>query len=371
MPAIWTWATWPTGAQPACCGDFNGRPGDPAGLNGTFMLRLKAATSRVLGLIALAAILGTLCPLGGCLELDTHIVLNPDGSADIHERLLLTSQLLDLGGKDLAALLEKPAFLERMKHMGGGVTLVSHKVEDAEKGARQAVAVYHIPDLGNLVYIAPFLPRQEVSSVPAMKFTWHAPMRDGSSWEYLGGWMGVQFQPQYPPATRRREPTSQPDEPTPADLQVLRTLQPVFADMMKGLSIRINFESYAPILKSSFGWRDSRSATHKVDLIDFAPDRDSDKYGYPLLDNEEIMLDLLRGRLDSPTITDHLKDWTTNATLPVFHREGAVYFQPSMPLFKRFFEGKTLYHHRIGDVPARFEEIGWKGDPGAPRKEGG
>lgn len=324
---------------------------------------------RAMRQLAVAAIVLTAAMQAGCLQVDTRIQLHEDGSATITERLQFSQRLLDLapagGEQDIAAMLDKKAALERMKHMGEGIELVSHKIVAADRGARESVTVYKIGDVANFTYVCPFLPRDRVEEAVKIKLAWHAPMRDGSSWEHIAGWLGVSFRPEWPSLPRLDPDAPKPPGPTPRDLQVFRSMQPIFTDLAKGMVLRMTFESYAPVLRSSFGWRDARQATSKVDLLDFDADRDADRYGFPFMENEEILLDLLRWRLNSATLADHLKDWTGNPTVPVMHGEGTIYFKPSMPLFKRFFEGKTLTHHRTGETPAKFDEIGYKPGPKA------
>ncbi len=98
--------------------------------------------------------------LAACMQLDTHVKLHEDGSATVTEKLRFSRRLLDLSGKegseqDLAGLLAKEAALERVKGMGKGAVLVSHEVKDVEGGAREAVAVYKIDDLNELIYVSP------------------------------------------------------------------------------------------------------------------------------------------------------------------------------------------------------------------------
>ncbi|MDD4888423.1 MAG: hypothetical protein PHU85_00705 [Phycisphaerae bacterium] len=305
-------------------------------------------------------------PLAGCLQIDVSIVLQQDGSAVVTERVCFSQALLDLDdtkAPQLEPMLSKAGAEERIKWMGEGVTLVSHKVQEGDRASRESIAVYRVNDLDKFIYVSPFLPQDGAQHSVALKTRFAAPLRDGSSWEHIGGWMGVDFQTMPDPrAVKPTVPKTQPDPPpSPREVQMVRELRPVFGDLLKQFRLKVTFESYAPVLKASFGWRGASSATKKVDLVDFAPDQNNDKYGFPWLDNEEIMLDMLRGRLNSPVVWDHLGGWTNNPTLPVMHGRGVVYFRPSMPLFKRFFEGKTLFHHGKGNVPAKFEEIGYTG----------
>src|SRR5580658_4926006 len=111
--------------------------------------------------------------LAGCLQLDVHILLNEDGSATITERIRFSRQLMDLAGDrkpELLKLLSKEMALERMKRMGTGVTLVSHEIRDAEGASKEAVIVYKVPDLNNLVYVSPWFAYPDFADNSMVKF---------------------------------------------------------------------------------------------------------------------------------------------------------------------------------------------------------
>ena len=131
---------------------------------------------------------------------------------------------------------------------------------------------------------------------------------------------------------------------------------------MEGLEIKVVFKAYSPIKKSMFGWRDAAARTHKVDLINFVADEHTDAYGYPILENEEIVIDLLRWDLNSLWLLNTVKDWPKNKTLPVLHHGGAIFFSPSRHYFDKWYKGKILHyyvHGKLKQRPAKFEQIGW------------
>jgi hypothetical protein len=117
-----------------------------------------------------------------------------------------------------------------------------------------------------------------------------------------------------------------------------------------------------------FGYRGKLAGTKTVDLIDFS-DQNLDNYGYSFLDNEEIMVDLLRWGLGSKNVAEHVKGAPNNPTLPLFHPWGSrfapyvrgdgIYIRPSRELFNRHFEGKTLDFGKWdkGKKLANFEEV--------------
>ncbi|HLX63650.1 MAG TPA: hypothetical protein VKX17_20435 [Planctomycetota bacterium] len=325
-----------------------------------------------------AALLITIAlSLSGCMQLDTHVKLNEDGTATITERLRFSRRLLDLSGKegsenDIASLLKKEAAEERAKHFGKSCVLASHEIKDAEGGARESVAVYKIDDLNELHYVSPFAAYKDYAKNNTVKFHLY-PIVETSWTGCDAGDVAVALRPLAPPKGEQRSNENEPlpSGPLPVDSQILRDLQPVLRDMLKDFKVRLTFESYAPIRFSQIGLRGKGAGTASIDFIHFS-DKDLDKLGGSFLENEELMLDLSRGEFASKEIADHVRDWQHNLTLPVFQNWGsmfatyrngdAIYFKPSPALFEKIFEGKTLNfgERNGGKRAANFDEIGFK-----------
>lgn len=318
---------------------------------------------------ALAA-LGLL--ISGCFEIDTHIRIHEDGSATITERVVFSQRLLDLDrtrtdGPRIADLLSKAAVEARLAHMGEGIRLVSHEVRDAPRAARESVAVYKIDDIGKFRYVSPFFAVSDYARncvIEAEFYASYGSTRWGPPWwDDRSGEMFLRFRH----GGRRRNPEEEPPpSPSPRALQVYRDLQPVFRDMAEGVRLRLTVEAYGPV-RVRRGIRNSRINTHKFDLIDFSWQQ-LDQYGYEFLANEEIMLELLQGELAGRNLVENIAEHRTNATVPVFHPTGVseIAFQPSRELFDRHFAGKEIAVRRGRDlvqVPARWEEIGYRPDP--------
>ncbi|MCG3181511.1 MAG: hypothetical protein BIFFINMI_03907 [Phycisphaerae bacterium] len=321
-----------------------------------------------------------MAPLAGCLQIDVNIMLDPDGGATVTEKVRFSRRLLDLDVPDNAALqvaplLEKPAFLERMKHMGKGITLVSHKVEDVEKGARQATAVYHIPDLRDLRYVSPFLATGNYTERSSISFDLF-PVVEDTWYGRHAGQMAVAVK--LSGKEQRNDSKDAPPPPSPQEQQILRDLAPVFRDMMTDFKIKLTFETYAPLrFRQYYSYRGMRAGTHRFDLIDFS-DENLDQFGYGFLDNEEVMLELLQGKLAGPNVVANVKEHGTNSTLPVFHPGGVpeIYFRPSRQLFDRDFvdkdgKAKTLTFDKRTGPPraADFNKDGYKGDHQSGKSE--
>lgn len=302
--------------------------------------------------------------LSGCLQIETAIVLHPDGSGTITERVNFSRKLLDLAenaGPDLQIepLLTREAALERMKQMGKDIRLTRHEVRDGAAASQESVTVFDIPNLTDFTYVSPFLPWEAQSRTPRLKTVIYPILNADSSGRFPAGVVCVDFQPQY--AGKAIASTNLPSR-SPLASQGYRDLRPVFQDLLEGLEIKVTFESYAPIAVAFYGngWRDANARTPKVDLIDFSASRDLDAYGYPLMDNEEVMVDFLRWDLNSHWVRNTVRDWSRNRTLSALHTGGGIYFRPSRHYFDQYFEGKTLFTP-FGNRrwPAKFEEIGW------------
>jgi hypothetical protein len=302
------------------------------------------------------------------MQIETTIELHADGSGTITERVNFSRKLLDAAGSagpslQLESLLTRKAALARMKHMGKGIQLVSHKVSDGSQASRESVTVYTIPDLADFVYVSPFVPRGDPHEIHGLKTVIWPVLQDNSSLRFFAGWMCVHFRPFTMPksSTEKKEPIKKAPR-SPLASQTLRDLRPIFEDLMEGLEVKVVFRSYAPIKTSLFGWRDAAARTREVELVNFVPGKNMDSYGYPFLENEEIVVDLLRWDPNSPWIMNAVKDWPRNKTLPVLHHGGGIFFAPSRYYFDRWFEGKTLKYYAGGKLrerPALFKEIGW------------
>jgi hypothetical protein len=305
--------------------------------------------------------------VGGCLKVNTRIVLHPDGSATVTERVRLSNALLDLdaeqtGGVHLADVLTKAAAERRMKQMGEGVRLASHRIDDVEESARESVAVFEVADISKFTYASPFLAYGDYPQTNVLKCELF-PVYESTWYGRRAGQMAIQFK-SAGPRPRDRSGETPPPPPAPAAQQVFRDLQPVFRDMLSGFQAKLMFESYAPIrCRQYYRYRNMRAGTHEFPLMDFA-DTNMDQYAGPFLGNEEVMLELLRGKVGGPNVIENTAGHADNVTLPVYHPTGVpeIYFNPSKELFDRYFAGKTLdFGERDGGKkPAKFEEIGYK-----------
>jgi len=313
----------------------------------------------------------------GCLQIEARLKVHEDGTATFTERVSFSRRLLDLAGareQEILAFASKDAALERMKQMGSGVTLIQHELRDGPGASKESVVQYKVEDVNKFLYVSPWFAYLDFPANNAVEIKMYPlyksnPYRGGTA-----GSMAVILKLVKPPKGDSKE-APQPKLPPPKDLQVLRELGPVARDMLKGLRLRFTFEAYAPV-HSALGVRDEGAGAMAIDLLDVS-DTNLDNWGAPFLENEEVMLDLMRGDFGSANVVRHVQGYWANNTLPVFLPRGSrhmwwlgaetIWFAPSRPLFDKHFTGRKLDyaewqpHPPEKHVLAEFDNIGWKG----------
>jgi hypothetical protein len=300
----------------------------------------------------------------GCLQIDTTIRLNEDGSGTVTERLRFSRELLDAdrteSGVSFEFLLARQNAEKRVARMGKGARLAAHSVQNSELASRESVAVFEIPDLTDLRYPSVLVGVH----VPAWDMQIKIREQLNDDWRGWGaGRLRVHFDPCAPPPTpvstnaAAAPPPKLP--PGPAGRQVYRDLTPTFRELLKGFRIRVAFEAYGRITH----WMDDRgfarkrgfSSPERVSLIDYTYAGDT---GTEALDNEEIMADLLLFHLSGDNNNSAYGPFLS----PLLPKRRGLQVEPSLPLFKKYFEGKTLnYDLGFGKrrvVEASFESIG-------------
>jgi hypothetical protein len=280
--------------------------------------------------------------------------MHEDGGATIAERVRFSRKLLELdhqtpGDVKLVRLLERKAVEERMAHMGKGITLVRHTLTKLQDGSRESVAAFKIPDIEDLRLPNPYLDQAPPSRM--MRFRFSPIYKFVHSYHRVGELM-LALVPAVEPRRRSdRRDGEPPPGPTPAELQALRDLRPVFVDLMEGLELKLRLMATKPI---SYGHvREKRAGSKTITLFSFT-DSDLDAHGQRFIENEELMLSILRLRLDAEILTDHTQDFARNLTLPVFrgrkpYASGRFRIQPTRHLFRKYYGGRP--RSQGGDMP--------------------
>lgn len=374
-------------------------------------MRLKS-----LRLLYSALLLAALLACAGCVQVETTVRLEPDGSATVTEILGFSKELLEGSAEQtpetkdrgeeasldakptgIAVHLTRDAAERRVKHLGDGARLVSHKIESDGQGWRRAICVYKLDDFRNFKYASPFLAYADYPEnnyiqahlEPVMKSIYWGEAGEVREYWRRGGELAVAFRPTQP---AKIQPKTGDDEAaariTPDQAQRLRDLLPVFKDLFEGFRIRFTFESYAPIRSAAFGHRGHKSPAKTLDLLNFRWEN-VDNWNGLFLENEEIMIELLRGRLHAKEVVENCMRFPTNHSLPVFLAWGSrrtglglneidytrlwdyrwkirdeIYFAPSKPLFERYYAGKeidlSIVKKEPKPEPADFAKIGWQ-----------
>jgi len=305
--------------------------------------------------------------LSGCLQMETRIKLNEDGSAVVTERLQISRELLEIEagvkeqlGATFKGLLSRERAQRRAGAMGSGVTLVSHKMDEGQAGSLRAVTVYRVGDITELTYVSPFFMRGEHLGT----------MRIGIKPSYEGGFKTTagllmlvfsHGDPRAEPSAVAKELTTLEQDESPLIRQRYRDIAPALRDLLKGFKIRMVFENFSEIVGGRKYFHNERPK--ELDIINYTYGGEpGGKTGTHPLDDEEVVVDLMKlllARPDSPWSRRQGRFLGPHASGERF----GVMIRPSRPLFDRYFKGKNLSIRQGAgrpnrEMPARFEDIG-------------
>lgn len=294
----------------------------------------------------------------GCLQIDTRVKLHENGSATITERVRFSKRLLEFGSKEqpdlnIASLLEKPVVLERMKHMGKGITLVSHKVRDAEKGSRECLSVFRIPAVENFRYVSPYIGKADYAKQKGLACKIY-PLLSNSWTGRRAGYMEIDFV-----SASKGQRGGTYKGISPADRQVFRRLKPLFQDMLRDFELKLVFESYAPVVVHRAGQRNRGTRTHEAHLIHVSGEN-LDRYGARFIDNEEAMADLLQVAINGPHVRANCGFGSTSQLFRFENGGCGIMFRPSKDHFDKYFAGKTLNFGKGVKRKADFKKDGYR-----------
>lgn len=336
---------------------------------------------------AAKAVLAAVAALGcaGCMQLETRVKLNEDGSATITERLRFSRRLLDLdsdraeGDLHLGHMLSEAGAKKRMERMGKGMALVRHEVHEAEGGSQESITEYRIPDLTDFRYMSPFLAYKDYQENNAIRFK-ITPILQNSH-NMCVGQIRLEVGTEKPGQREEKPEAGQPEPKglTPREQQDFRDVSPVIRDMLEDFKIRLVFEAYCTPSYVGFAHRGRSNGSHEVELLDFS-EADMDRFGGKFLENEEVMLALVRWDLRNKEVVEHVRDWAGNHTLPVYLPWGSqhmwntkgpqIIVRPSRDLFAKYVEGKThRFAKKAGNDLAydertvTFEQVGYSAAP--------
>jgi len=301
------------------------------------MKRMGNAARRACGIAVLFLTLGT----AGCLQLEMAIRMDDEGGARVTERLRLSKVLLDISsgmpeGRDISEHLKRPSVLDRMKQMGKGITLVSHEERDLPAGARESVAVFHIPDIEDLRVPNPFV--QNHPPAPMHRLLFRPCYKSHRSGEV--GTVSVGFVRAGPKSEAGKDGAKLPPAATPLDRQSYRALMSVVEDLARDFQVKVTLT----VPNQPAGGR-RPAGDRTLTLLSF-DDKDMDRHAEPFLRNEEAMLALLQFKFRDPAILNHTEVFSRNAHVPVHRGSKAPYhsdsfrIHPTRHLFKKYYAGR-------------------------------
>jgi hypothetical protein len=303
--------------------------------------------------------------LPGCMQVTVHVKLNEDGSATVTEKIAFTEQLLDLAASDPAAAnfsksLSKEAALERLKMMGEGAQLASHTLgETIVRGTlfKESITVYTLPNIANLRLVPFFRDMSAASKDPksCLKFILE-PVYDGEQGK-IPGMMLLKWQW----SDGGNSPTSPPRPSlTPKQKQDLRTLLPLYRELLKDACFKLEVESYNTLFVFKHGlWmryvtdRRTRAPSPVFELFNFSGDNEN-LFHEALRSDEEAMIAILRCDWEGPAIFPLFYDRTRdnpfriNERLPLCYKSigetpyTGLMFNPSPFHYKKHFEGRQF-----------------------------
>lgn len=306
---------------------------------------------RVVGLIVL------LFFVSGCMELHVHVKLNEDGSARITERMRFSRRLLDRkqtapNGESLVSCLSKANAEARAKQMGSAVRLIKHEQKELEDGSQESVAVFAAPDLNGIRLHAPFLglkghQKGHLQCVvePCYRHRWASPDQPG--------WMAVHFHRRGFPGQPKAKKGERPVGPSPKELQRYRDFIPALADTLKDFHVKLTFESYNDLLagyKHGMRWVKKRGTgitTGEYILLDLSGKK-IDRWGQPILESEEAMVEVMSGHFGGPNVKAQLGRMSHSSRAPLLFPLGLAWynwrraFKPSAYHYKKYFDGRPV-----------------------------
>ena len=117
------------------------------------------------------------------------------------------------------------------------------------------------------------------------------------------------------------------------------------------MRIEIRLIATRPIVNGHV--RNLRAGTKTITLMTFT-DKDLDMYGQRFVENEELMLRLLRLDLNADVVGQHVEGFAANTTLPILrgrvpYASRRLLIWPTKALFKKYYAGRPK--SQGGDQP--------------------
>jgi hypothetical protein len=284
--------------------------------------------------------------LAGCLQVEVTVEMHDkDPGATVRERIRVSRKLQEVcpTKEDLKTLLghlTEQAARERMKRMGKGISLVSHKREKLPDGSIESRVVYTIPKIGDLRLCNPFVQDHPAARQAAIRVS---PQRTRDGKPTTGTLIKVHMvgRKTYSDAMIRRTAT-------PLERQTVRELGPILRDMLS--DFQVDLKLTVPTRFEGGHVRNIRTGAKTATLFSLSG-RDGDNRGRPLFENEEILLALLQMDFESGRLIQLARTFLHNSTMPVTRR--AVHNGAAFSILQTTWQKKAYSRSDLGEAGER------------------
>lgn len=176
----------------------------------------------------------------GCLKINLTIHLNEDGSGQVIEKMTYGEKLVNIARQvkklpQLEELAGEKAARQRVAEMGKGVRFLSNKTTTQPDGSTTVTNIYDFDDINGLRVAPLVLGKTWNRSCLTFQLTTSNNLRQ----EYV-----LRMPMQRPPATQGDDPKNLPPLLTGLNAQQVRTLMPVFNDLIEGFELSLSLEVY-------------------------------------------------------------------------------------------------------------------------------
>ena len=288
-------------------------------------------------------VISVLLVSSGCVHVDITVALHDrDFGATVTERLRITRTLKQMCStaadrKKVMSYLTEEAAMQRLKSMGKGVTLKSHTKKDLPDGSSESICIYTVSNINNLIITNPYVYRDPASRYRFSVWVDHKRGKRDTSY----GKAAIQLKRV---KHVKRSGSGKHKAVTPLDKQLLRELQPVFADMVSDLYISLQVTVPTRFIGHHYDSqiRGIRGAPKKMKLFSVSG-KDMDMSGKGFFENQEIMIKLFQMDLDNSLIQHHAANFTRNYRTPVLRsgrHQHRFWYYPTTYMINTYFGGK-------------------------------
>ena len=254
----------------------------------------------------------------GCMQVDITVDLHDnDPGATITERICVTRKLLNIYSSEkerneLLSHLNREAAQDRMKQMGKGITMESHKQQKLPDGSVEYVVVYTIPKISDLRICNPFVFDRPAAAGARITCRPHKNRHGKKTDQTRIEISMINRKLAYPKTTGQQAAT-------PLQRQILRETRPILCDMLRDFRASMKISVPTRFLDDR-SVRGARAVTKTATLFSISGS-DLDSQGNGFFENEEILLKVLQ--MDLERFPGNFRGFVQDSSMPVFR--GAVW----------------------------------------------